>query len=973
MIDCNDDSLLNDLNITRDMQSSNKQSIIDTMIKPKMTSENGISVVKEGAFYTVTPVDDVILWKDEAIKDAINHYNGRIKKIENNLLPTVTVAGTSYDNLPDYICNHYVKIPRKASGGTSFAIVEGGAGAGKTFSLYATAQALFDDGHIAIVVELFELFSKNGRQSLLEYLGQFLKGNNGGETEVLFRALLENELNVNGTEKTVFIIDGIDEIPLSKYPRLALELDALARIENPNVYFILGTRNAPAFTKNSGIEKGITAFTRWDNIKLNPLSLDILSDDEERLYKILEKNEDTRTPLFVTCFREILSLKDVLRYDENRNVNFREYIGDNIDIIDKIDNPESYYDLFNLKTTLLIAHAVKDKVHPIWYSDVLPCIAYYIYTSGANAISVNSLERLLVNTDDGTTDNVYSWFKKRVTEKYGAFRVLFPKEKIAWLLNTGFVRCAEDSESFKFEHFEYMQFLAAKFASIVIREADNEKIRDSVISDIIRMTSFFEEEGIKRDDKMRNIPFAQYIVSDVSTNGNSLHPSIVAKRKKLNKYEICAEFDPGYFRIIANAMYEKVDLYDEAKNLVDIFMRYKKGVMINTTDKVDEFEDWRLVYSANAILYSMLTKRSESPDKWDILNNIYNYLSNCAAIVSREAFISIGEEAVFSNRSLKARYSWKKDFNIANIEYLTKKANERTNMPDYFGDYKADVLSMLYSNLGATQQEMAKHVHLHPNTDGALPEMYYLDNAVDYHTHALEFRKSIVDKISDHEAVSIIRSYITLGSDEYYSGDYANNYSEAKEHLEKAVKDYYNNALSRQGIDPKTISAFSYETRYPDNRTLPVLEVPSPDAEPNVICLRAAGVYYLLYSKTKEQYENKKSDISTEESKRFENEIKEHLSRQFDYLKAAYLFTIEECESFSEDKKTRILDTVKLEINADEIDKLMEDVEKQYIYSFAYLEKKATGKELLEKIYVLYKALHIYTTKELCWPDGWIV
>ena len=975
VIDCNDDDILKDLCIDRNMQSINKQSLIDKLIKPNdrssSTNEMGISIVNEGPFYTVTPADDVILWNDRAIKKAIDQYNGRIKKIDDELLPEVTVAGTSFDNLPDYICKEYIQIPRRTKKGASFAVVEAGAGAGKTYSLYATAKALMKKGHIAIVVELFELFSKSGKQSLLEYLGQFLTGNNGGETEILFRDLLGNEKNINGNEKTVFIIDGIDEIPLSKYPRLALELDALARIENPNVYFILGTRNAAAFTQNSGIEKGITAFARWDNIKLNPLSLDILSENEAQLYRILEKNKDTRTPLFVTCFREIQSLRDVVLSDPNRSFNFKQYIGDNIDIIDGIKDFDNYYDLFNLKTALLIAHAVKDKVHPIWYSDVLPCVAYYLYTNGENSISISTLEKLFGNTFNTINDGVYLWYRRAIIEKYGAFRSLFSKEKISWLLSTGFVRCIEDSTLFKFEHLEYMQFLAAKFASIVIREADDVSIRNAVISDVIRMTSFFDEDGVKRDDKMRNIPFAHYIVRDVSRNGQSLHPSIVRGRKD-EKYKICAEFDPGYFRIIANVMYEKIDLYDEAKDLIDIFMRYKRGVIIANAEKIDDFEDWRLVYSANVILYSMITKRADAPDKLEMLNSIYKNLSNCAAIVSREAFASLGQQRVFSLRSSSEGFSWNKDFNIANIEHLTKVANERAAMPDYFGDYKADTLSMLYSNLGATQQEMAKHVHRHPDTVNALHETDYLNNAIDYHTHTLNFRKAIVDKISDPESVSIIRSYITLGTDEYYAGDFANAYQTAKEHLEKAVRNYHNKALERQGIDPEKIPTFNYDIRYPDNRTKPVLEIPHPDAEPNVICLRAAGAYYLLYCRTKQEYGKKVNELSFETTEKLKTEMLIQLNNQFDYLKAAYLFTVEECESISEDKKTRILDTVKLEINASEIDNLMRDVEKRYIHSFAHLgEKKAAGRELIEKIYTLYKALHIYSNKKLCWTDEW--
>lgn len=973
-IDCNDDILLKDHGIDRNMQSANKQAIIDRIIKPDTdsdsTEENGISIVKEGTFYTVTPTDDVILWEDGAIKRAVNQYNGRIKTIDLDLLPSVTVADTTYDNLPDYICNNYIKIPRRTEGGTSFAVVEAGAGAGKTYSLYATAKALTEKGHIAIVVELFDLFSRNGKQSLLEYLGQFIRGNNGGETEVLFRALLGKEENINGNEKTVFIIDGIDEIPLSKYPRLALELDALAKIENPNVYFILGTRNAPAFTQNSGIEKGMTAFARWDNIKLNQLSLDILSDDEEQLCRILEKNKNTRTPLFVTCFREIQSLRNAVLSDTDRSYNFKKYIGDNIDIISDIEDFDNYYDLFNLKTALLIAHAVKDNVHPIWYSDVLPCVAYYMYTSGANSVSVDKLEELFGKAAGTISDDVYSWFNGKIEEKYGAFRSLFSREKLAWLLNTGFVRCGENEDSFKFEHYEYMQFLAAKFSSFVIGECENVRLRESVISTIIRMTSFFDEDGIKRDDKMRNIPFAYYVALDVSKSGHIMHSQIIDDRKKYKRYEISAGFDPGIYRIIANVMYEGIDLYDEAKDLVEIFMRYKRGVMIGEAEKVQEFEDWRLLYSTNTILYSMLTKRNNASDKWVILKRIDKDLNLCMAIVSREAFSSLGQMDTYSKCRRYAGYAWKKEFCISSIENLTKIAEKRKTMPDHFGDFNVDVLSMLCSNLGATQQEMAKYAHLHPETADA-SDTIFLDNAIDYHTHALNFRKAIVDKISEPESVSVIRSYITLGTDEYYAGKFAKDYSEARNHLEDAVNKYHNKALERQGIDPKVFPDFGYDIRSPKNRTKPVKEVPHVDAEPNVICLRAAGAYYLLHSKTKEEYEKMMEEGSTEAAKGLKDEIGELLKKQFDYLKAAYIFTVEECESIADDKKTRQLDSVKLEINTDEIDKLMDDAEEKYIHSFAYLENKDAGRELLEKILELYKALHIYSKKELCWPDEW--
>lgn len=980
VIDCNKEEILENHQVERYMQSANKQTLIDTIIRHHSVNAsdnnraNGMSIVKEGTFYTVTPADDVILWNNGAIEKAVYQYNGRIKTINEDLLPTVTVADTEYSNLPDYICNHYVKNPRRTEDGASFAVVEAGPGAGKTYSLYATAKKLTDNHHIAIVVELFELFSKNGKQSLLEYLAQFLIGNNGGDTEVLFRDLLGKEENKNGREKTVFIIDGIDEIPINKYPRLALELDALARIDNPNIFFILGTRNAPAFTQNSGIEKGITSFLRWDNIKLNPLSLDILTEKEERLHKILNKNKNTRTPLFVTCFREIQSLRNEILYDTERNFNFKEYIGENnIDIIDGIDDFDSYYDLFNLKTALLIAHAVKNKVHPIWYSDVLPCVAYYLYTSGANSINFDELERLFGKiVERSVTDDVFAWFNRRITSRYGAFKSLFPKEKVSWLLNTGFVRCIENENSFKLEHFEYMQFLAAKFASTVIREITDNKIRESVIRDIVRMTSFFDEDGIERGDKMRNIPFAHYVVLDIKRSGQIIHPDIIASCKKNKKYELVSGFDPGYYRIIANVMYEGIDLYDEAKELIDSYMLYKRGVMIGEAERIAEYDDWRLLYSTNVILYSMLTKRNDVADKWAILNRIYKDLSICAAIVARDAYASIGKLRDFTKRSICADYGWKKDFNMASIEYLTKYAEECDSMPDVFGDYKTDTLSMLYSNLGATQQEMAKYVHRHPDTANSLSENQYLNDAVDYHTHALNFRKAIAEKISDPKSVSVIRSYIALGTDEYYAGSFSKEYLDAKKHFESAVDNYYNKALERQGIDPKKISGYGYDTRYSENRTLPVLEVPHVDAEPNVICLRAAGAYFMLYSRAKEEYKKIIGRGIAEKSERLKDEINDILCKQFDYLKAAYLFTVEQCESLSDDKRTRILNSVKLEINSSEIDKLMDDVEERYIYSFAYLgDKKNAGRELIEKVFSLYKALHIYSNKELHWPDAW--
>lgn len=1001
------------LDISWDMSCSNPDIIekyhLDENWKKKIEKKNTSQLkqtdksntnIKLQHTYDIESVEEKAVWDDLALDNLKMQYNYIVEDLNPKLLPQVKVAGSLYNSLPDFICDVLLKQNREVSKENSFSILDGGVGSGKTYSLFETARRLVADGNRVIAFELSDVYNEQGTGSLIRYICRFIKGNINEDDELRLRNLLtyDPELKADSHEKIVFIIDGIDEVSSLQYRSFAVELNKIARIANPHVFFILGTRNADDFLQSSGLTEGRSVFRRWDNISMVDINYEtVLLEEEEDLRNIMVNNPITRTPLFVSYYRENQALAKGAAQDSR---GFLGSYGSDINV-EKIKTINNYYDLFYSRTELLCAHAKKNNINPSWYSAVLPCLAYYMHQYSKRDFDCSTIEELF---DSDRCGIEFKWFNRSFTEEYGAFRNLFPDEKLNQLLGTRIVKTVSGkADTYKFEHEEYMYFLAALFASQVIRKTDDEKVRNAVLEKIDERTSLYVDDRL---GKMLYIPFARYTFMDSVKNRPLISQAITSSRRGRKPANDFDAFDPKLYQIAANVAYESKDVYDEAKILTQIFLNYQESrhKSRSRTNVKEDFETWKMINNVNVIDYSMITRRSKDPRKWEMLQTIESDLSKCATVVLRDAFEAFEcpeKTSSFAKRGFAKDFPLEQEMLLKYVEELTEYIKKRKMPTLNLGRFPVELLSRLISNIGAAKQEMAKYQHnVFKKNDAAIDS---LDDALKFHTHALQFRETLISKIDDYidssesfdkerlerendyliklkesrKDISVIRSLITLGTDNYYFGDYVSDYEQAnkdpnyvidyeqaKKELEEAVSEYHNKALERHGIDPRKFGSLSYCKEYPVKRTLNVQEIPHVGAEPFVICRRAAGAYYLLFDKTIKEIASKKVSKDKEAVTELKRYAAKLIKNQFAYLKATYTFLYEACSYLDEEDDQYKLDRVKLEINAKEIDGMWTDTRDKFIKTIPRLDKISTyessepGKNLIERIFNMYKELH---------------
>ena len=919
----------NDLLIDESFESSSKQEEIDALIE---SNRNPTTSIKTGV-YSVDEISEGPLWDDVKVNRSIFSYEKRIGEIDKSLLPKINVEGKDRDNLASYVCDEFIN---RADNDTNILIVEGDAGTGKTCSLYQTAMALSNNNYIALFAELFDVFSVNGSYSLIEHIRQFIKYEDRSvDTENLLRELIGNS-----DRKIVFLIDGIDEISFSRYRKLCLDLDAIASIDSHNIYFIFGTRNIQAFTNENGIISHLSWFNNWEHISLQRLSIDAI--DDESLRRIIKRNKSLRTPLFVSYYKEVKRLKE---YD------LSSYSAVDVSSLGETDF-DSYYDIFWAKTELLKAHAVKDNYQYFWYSAVLPYIAYYLHTTSENTLSLETLEKIL-ETDNSVIleEDALTWFKKKLRQNIG-FKTLKNQERLMGLTNTGLVRCAENEKIYKFEHVEYMQFLAARFAAMVVRDAENEVIKKKVLNDIIAKTTYRPAKGekdvIDRIDRLRYMPMAHYMIIDLMGN-NKL--GLNQSDKEIDRIV----FDTDLYRLAGNIAYEGIDIYDEVSGMTDELLKKYRSELISKEkspivfDKKTELwdEEWKVLEAMNVIYYEMITKRKDAENRSDILNYIYRVFLCCSVAMVKKAFLEYGKERKsFAN-------VWTGDYIIRIIDELIREINDAKRVPDSWQGAPLDFISQLYSNIGAVNQEKGKYAFdSNLKLDGKKPEDFIV-TAKEYHNITKLFRETLLENMSEsnQSRISIIRSLITLGSDEYYMGLFSEEYETAKNHLELSYNTYFKEALMRQGVVVDDL--FDFELFAYDQDVSCIIkeqvEIPTDDSKPHVICPRIAGAYYQLYEKSTMMHEKQRSTD-------LEEIIEDSVFKQYVFLRASYIFLINEIGI------RNLNDDNHLELNRKWIDQLWKNTKKYYLKSLNYDESNREDiLVLLNRILDLYKSLDKYT------------
>ena len=901
--------------------------------------DNGAQRHKDGK------VKQTPLWNDEYIKKMAIKFSTDVLQIDNDLLPGGKCGSEDFDTLKDFVCSQYIN-EKLYNNARSFAIVEGGMGAGKTYSANSVSMELVKNDHISFTIPAYAIYSKSGTNSLQSYICRYMIGGEHLQDEQKLTILIDKQKK-DEKHKLVILIDCIDEIYPGAYKRLADEINEISSmghfeteidgkiVERNAVYFILLTREAKTFLNNSGILGDTTYLQNCVNIQLNELNINKVAKSKE-MKEIIEKFREDITPLFVSYIKEMLDINKALR-SQKKSLKSLDFYGENIDL----KQIRNYYDLFNTRAKMHRAHADMDNGNPEVFSKILPKLAYEIRNKG------------LSNKED-KEDRRFSIDEIAAIDA-PSFEAMPAKRRAMVLTNTGVIRAVDDS--YEFSHFGYMQFLAARYTAdiylgneqIAQKKKDKtiEAANERLIQAAINETSFYTDEyKDSRIEKLRLMPYYYYLFMDI------------ANRKGLDK------FDKNLYRLGTNIGYEaQFDVWDEMKEIeTQLITHYNKLLLSSKRERdkiskseIEKYKDWKLINSTNAFLYTVISQRKGDKNRWDLLTRIYKDLCVCAASVMFDVYYAFGMgdeyEKVRTGAIINA------DFCRTLIDGLLIKME--TNRPDYDKwKYPIDLIGRIYSNIGAVYQAMAIFAHKN-SANMQLPESYdkLLKKAVLFHGKAKEYRiktASYLDKETRRTEISLIRSDITIATDLFYLGLYEEDVDTSQSYFDQAIS-VYHDALAKQGYDFTDAKKYTLDMALPIPRKEEFDEEPHVGSEPYTIWLRIGGCQNLKYIRTKSL-----NDTTT----------REYAEEQFDSLRAAYLFVLQDCVEDYEEKK---LDSVKLELATPEIDAIWRDTSGKYIDSFSDLpqDRKAEAKELIEGILKLYTELHKHSgIKGIVEKDG---
>ena len=868
-----------------------------------------------------------VIWNGDYIERMAVKFSSEVIRINNELLPGGECGDVQFGSLKEYILDEYID-QKKNNNSRTFAIVEGGMGAGKTYSANSVCMELVNNKNVSFTIPAYAIYSENGTNSLLTYICRYMIGGKKMYDDQKLSILLEKAKH-DENDKLVILIDCIDEVYPGLYKRLADEINEIARmghtkkkvngkiVEGNVVYFILFTRNAGTFVNNSGIIGESTYLQNCAYIKLKELDLNKVTHNK-KLKDILAKFPEPTTPLVVSYFNEMVELDKALRDHERETKAFEQY-GVNIDL-KRIRN---YYDLFDTRTKMLCAHAEFDNNNSAFFTEVLPSLAYRLLKKDERRFGVD----LIASIDDPVFEGVTAIRRAII------------------LANTGIVREADGY--FEFSHIGYMQFLAARYAANVFLEKESVKAKkksiaqknenESILKDAISETSFYpDESNHTRTEKMRLMPYYYYFFMDI-----------------INRSKPCG-FDADLYRLGTNIGYEEqFDIWDEIEKLEDTLISHYNGRLLAgkserekaSKKEKNKYKSWKLINSTNALLYTMISQREDDENRWELLVRLRKDLYVSAAAVMFDIYYSFDNGPEYE--SIRERYD------IINAEFCKELMNGllkkmKMEKPDFKAwKYPIDLAGRLYSNIGAVYQEMAKYAYKASNKVqffGANKKL--LDNAVLFHNMSREYRLKAVeylDKETRKKEISLIRSDITIATDLYYLGRYEEDPEKSAAYFDQAVMIYYD-ALKRQGIRYTDAKRYRLDMDFPIQKPAMIEEEPHIGAEPHVIWWGIGRCQYMKYKRV----------ININSKREYAENLAEE---QFESLRAAYLFLLEECVDNYVNRK---LDPIKAGMNASSIDDIWEDTRNKYIDSYSDLpvQKKEESRQLIGRILELYTELH---------------
>jgi len=673
-----------------------------------------------------------VVWNDKIISKLIDLFSGDISKIDARLLPSVSIGSNPEPkkNLKTFILDDYID-RTKFKNENSFAMLEGDMGCGKSYSLFSVARAMYEAGHIVLTLPLYSLYGERGQNSLISYICQHMLGGAGMSPIQKVRSLLSKATD---DQKVMIIIDSVDEVFPGVYSDLAREMVKIIEVGNPNVYILLAGRQCSLFMENSGFEN-----IGCVNIRCNDIRDDALTYNDRDLAEIMKNYPDTRTPLFISYFREVKGMHK----DKMRKINLSEY-GDEIDFRE-INN---YYDLFRARTALLESHSLKDTGTDEVFSFILPYLAFILYTEKRRLFDQADIDSIDAITFDGTT----------------------PRERVDVLLNTGIIKRSGSENKYVFGHIEYMHFLAAQYAAVSIEYKDKNEILDEAI----KRTSYYSDGSYSRVEKMRFLPFAYYLFLDIVSRKEN------GKKKK--------DFDYRLYQLGANVVFEGRDLWDEMRPLTLEYLEYYRSKIINGKEENETYEKPELVDAVNIVAYTTINiVRNKRYDRNAMLRDIHQDLMTCVAIVVNN-ILEVSDCTAIKDISLGKK--WDDNYCMEAMKFIMSevKSSDLTKWK-----YRPDLIGRLYSNIGACILAEARLKH----------DKVLLAKAMEYHKMAKSFREEVVSEYPEiRNEVSLIRSNITIGTDCYYYGLWEEDAEKSISFFTDAINLYHNEALRLQGIDP---------------------------------------------------------------------------------------------------------------------------------------------------------------------------
>ena len=579
-----------------------------------------------------------VVWNGGIISKLVDLFSGELSKIDVRLLPSVNVdcKAEPFTNLKSFILEEYLDLNKYANI-NSFAMLEGEMGCGKSYSLYSVARAMHEAGHVVIILPLYSLYGESGQNSLISYMCQHMLGGAGLSPIQKVRSLLSKATE---EQKVMIIIDSIDEAFPGVYSDLARDMVRILDIGNPNVYLLLAGRQGSLFLENSGLED-----VGCINIRCNEITGNALTYQDEDLAVIMNNYPLTRTPLFISYYRELKGLQK----DKMRKINLSEY-GDEIDFRE-INN---YYDLFRARTSLLKSHSLKDTGSDDVFSNILPLLAYLLYQEKRRTFRQSDIDSINAVSFDGTT----------------------PEERADVLLNTGIVQHNGLDRSFVFSHIEYMHFLAAQYAARTLDDSDS-----GILDEAIRRTSYFSGGQYSRVDKMRFMPFGYYLFMDL----------VNRQDEKNNK---C--FDYKLYQLGANIVFEGRDLWDELRPFTADYLNYYRNRIIKDKPAREEYEMTEMVDAVNNVAYTTINiNRDKKYDRKKMLRDIHEDLVSCVGIVTHDIIANSESSTIEEIGQVK---KWDDNFCMQAMRHLITNI-ERIDISKW--KYKPDIIGRLYSNIGA--------------------------------------------------------------------------------------------------------------------------------------------------------------------------------------------------------------------------------------------------------------------------------